>query len=96
MQQLQREKSRRISPALLKLQLILKEKKVVKAKELRKILRCTLPTVYRRIATLRKYGADIQEVIELGPARKTGPRPRRFVLVKEVPAKSDGSSRTSG
>ena len=70
-----------------KLQLILKARKSVKAKELRKTLRCTLPTVYRRIEALRTLGAVILETIDAGPVVKTGPRPKAFVLVKEVPAR---------
>ena len=53
------------------------------AKELARIAKCSVPTVYRRLQVMRAAGAVISEtVLATG---KTGPRPVRYRLVKAAP-----------
>ena len=57
--------------------------KDLSAEEIAKKARCSLVSVYRRLARLRELGADITETRK--PRKKTGPTPttyrlRRFAL----------------
>lgn len=52
------------------------------APELAERLRCSLPTVYRRLLALSKLGAIITEVRER--RSKPGPTPSRFRLTRAV------------
>lgn len=68
---------------LSQLQDALKEKRTgIFAPQLARTLKCSLPTIYRRIEALVKEGAVIAEVKER--REKTGPTPRKFVLMKSI------------
>jgi hypothetical protein len=50
------------------------------AKQLARLAKCSIPTVYRRIQALKDLGAVISE--SRVPGKQTGPVPLRYRLVK--------------
>ncbi len=62
--------------ALDKLKALLKTERT--ALELAKAMDCSVPTAYRRLAALRRTGAQVVEATSF--SKRTGPAPRKYSL----------------
>ena len=69
---------------LAELQEFLRKNRSATALEIAKGIKCSVPTVYRRIRKLKDLGASIAEV-SCVRERVTGPDPTRFVLLVSTP-----------
>ena len=67
-------------PEIHQLQRILNSKKELTAKELAKLMGCSIPAVYRRINALVEHGAVLSRVKV--PGEQTGPVPSKYTLVR--------------
>jgi len=73
-----------MTPKLQKLQAALSGKKAVTAKQLARVLSCSIPTIYRRIEALRAEKVAVNVIIE-GAGTRRGPKPARFHVGKNLP-----------